>query len=490
MKKLQYIYIFLLAVVAAGCYKDEGNYDYKQLPEVVISGIQPKYTVYIADQFKIPVTIHVTAGQLTDVSYEWKVDGKVVWTEKDLDVKVNFPAKANLYSQFDVIDNTTGIRHITTFTIQVSSPYKNGWLILSDLGDRSQLDFMRNDNVLIEDIYYSSNNEHLSGGASALKEHFLPWSSNAGQIFVACAKAPGYSVELDGNSLMKMINTEKEFIDGAPADFLPQSMDAVMYWDYLISAGKLYTRENQSGMDAQYQEGAFPNFPVEGDYELLPWTMRGNLMFSNDVLAFDKKHCSYVLLREGMMSEFDYKNDATKAFKPTDMGKILLAGGATSVNTPTDGFLTILKDLNDGQVYVHQFKFSGWGAKKYTSTSETVFPDASAVKEDTKFAVCIGRKYVYFTSGNILYAYNYESNTLDPIRDFGRPVREIALCATNYERLGIAVQNIADARKSDFMVLDVSVVGRGKTIEGSVVEGKCGPVVDILYKIGDQGEVS
>lgn len=488
--KLQHILIFLLAIAVVGCSKDKGNYDYKPETKVKVSGIESKYTVYIGDPFKIPVTIDITGGELTNVLYEWKLEGKVISKEKDLDVMVDFPAKPRLYSQFDIIDNETGIRYITTFQVGVSSPYKNGWMILSDLGDKSQLCFMRNDNVFVEDIYYMYNNEHLSGGAFAMKEHFLPFSGDAGQVFVACQKAPGYSVELDGNSLKKMINTKDEFVDGAPADFNPQSMDGVMYWDYLVSAGKLYTRENQTGMDAQYQEGSFPNFPATGDYELLPWTMRGNIYFSSDILAFDKKNSSYVLLRGGEMSDFDYKNDATKAFKPTDMGKTALAGGPTSINTPTDIFLTILKGINDGQIYVQQFKFNGWSAKKYTSISETVFPDASVIKEDTKFAVCIGRKYVYITSGNILYAYNYEENVLDPIRDFGRPIREIALCSTNFERLGIALENAGDKQKSDFMVLDVSVVSRGKTVEGTEVIGKCGPVVDILYKVGVQGDVS
>ncbi|MEG2277453.1 MAG: PKD-like family lipoprotein [Odoribacter sp.] len=490
MKKyLQNIFIFLLATIAAGCYDDKGNYDYRQMPEVEISGIKDDYIVYALDSFKIPVTIKVSKEELKNVSYEWKLNGEVIFTEKDLNVLVNFPNKTGMYAEFDMIDNETGIKYIKTFKVSVTSSYKNGWMILSDLGDKSQLCFMRNDNVFIENIYYLSNKEYLSGGAYAMCEHFLPWSADAGQVFVACQKGPGYSVELDGNSLQKMIHTEKEFIDGAPADFCPQSMDAVTNWDYLISAGKLYTRENQSGYEAQYQEGSFPNFPVIGDYELLPWTMRSNIFFSGDVIAFDKKHCSYVLLRSGEMNAFDYTNDATKAFNPSNMNKMLIAGGATSVGTPNYHFLTFLRDLSSGEILVQRFKFTGWRSK-YSSTSEVVFPNASLINEQSKFAVCIGRKYAYFTAGKTLYVYNYEDNLVTPLRDdFMGNIRDIALCATNYERLGIAVENAENPEKSDFMILDVSVVGGGKTIPGTEVKGKCGKVVDILYKIGDQGDV-
>lgn len=480
----------LLAIWLTGCYDDKGNYDYSQLPEVTVTGLQPEYTAYMAEPFRIPVTVEVKNGDPANFSYEWKVDGKVVSTEKDLDVIVDFPAKVGMYAQYDVIDNETGVRYINLFTVSVSSAYKNGWLILSDLGDKSQLCFMRNDNVFVGDVYYLYNQEYLSGGAYALCEHFLPWSSNTGQVFVACQKGPGYSVEIDGNNMQKMIHTEKEFIDGMPADFCPQSMDAVMNWDYLISSGKLYTRENQSGMSAQYQEGAFPNFPVEGDYELLPWTLRGNLFFNNDVIAFDKKHLSYVLLRGGEMKAFDYINDPVKAFKPSDMGKLLIGGGVSSRGSSQDQFLTFVKDINDGKVFAQRFQFTGYNQKSYKSIAEVEFPESSLIQDDSKFAVCSGRKYAYFTAGKVLYVYNYEDNLVSPLReDFATKIRDIALCPTNFERLAIALENADDPEKSDFMILDVSVLGKGKVIEGTEVKGKCGRVVDIIYKIGDQSDV-
>ena len=490
-KNIGNLLLVLLAIFATGCYEDKGNYDYSQLPEVTVKGLQEEYTAYMAEPFRIPVTVEIKNGDPADFSYEWKVDGKVISTNRDLDVIVDFPAKAGLYGQYDVIDNNTGIHYISFFTVSVSSAYKNGWLILSDLGDKSQLCFMRNDNVFVENVYHLYNNEYLSPGAFALCEHFLPWSASTGQVFIACRQGPGYSVEIDGNNMQKMINTEKEFIGGVPADFCPQSMDCVTNWDYLISAGKLYTRENLSGMDAQYQEGSFPNFPVEGDYELLPWTMRGNIYFGNDVIAFDKKHCSYVLLRNGEMKAFDYINDETKAFKPSDMGKMLLGGGPIETAYPMDKFLTFVKETATGKIFVQKFQFWGYSQKTYKSLSEVEFPDPSIIQDDSKFAVCVGRKYAYITAGKVLYVYNYEDNLVNVLRDdFTTDIREIALCATNYERLAIALENAEDPSKSDFMILDVSVVGRGKLIEGTEVKGKCGKVMDIIYKIGSHADVA
>ena len=68
-----------------------------------------------------------------------------------------------------------------------------------------------------------------------------------------------------------------------------------------------------------------------------------------------------------------------------------------------------------------------------------MFPKPEIIDEKTKFAFCQNRPYVYIASGNTLYVYNHKDNTVKTLRDdFGRPIRDIAVCPTNYERLGIS----------------------------------------------------
>lgn len=85
--------------------------------------------------------------------------------------------------------------------------------------------------------------------------------------------------------------------------------------------------------------------------------------------------------------------------------------------------------------------------------------------------------------GNTLYVYNHKDNTVKTLRDdFGRPIRDIAVCPTNYERLGIVLENAEDPGMSDFMVLDVSVVAGGKVVDGMEFYGRFGKVVDLKYE--------
>ena len=75
MKRIINAVMLLAAVLWTSCYEDKGNYDYNQLTEVQISGIEDKYTVYVGSDMKIPVEITYKNGILKDVSYEWRING-------------------------------------------------------------------------------------------------------------------------------------------------------------------------------------------------------------------------------------------------------------------------------------------------------------------------------------------------------------------------------------------------------------------------------
>lgn len=55
--------IALLGLVwLTACYEDKGNYDYRELTEVEISGIKDNYTVYVDETFNIPVRYLIKTG--------------------------------------------------------------------------------------------------------------------------------------------------------------------------------------------------------------------------------------------------------------------------------------------------------------------------------------------------------------------------------------------------------------------------------------------
>ena len=491
MKKSILFLILMIGWLIEGCYEDKGHYNYTQISGPVVTGIEKFYTVYDGGNFDIHLTITWTHGELENYTCSWKVDGIEVSNKSELTEEVkSLPVKANMYSEFTITDEDTGVEYITQFRVTVSSVYERGWLLLADQGTTSMLSLVRNDKTVYEDVYRLANDADLAGGAVGLYEHWTPWSEEVGQVFVACQNGPEYSVELDGSSLKKMVATKEEFVGGMPADFKPMSMNCIANYDCLVSNGKLYVRHVEASSSAMYQDGLFPNFPYQGDepYELSQWTARGNLLFSNEVLAFDKLSSSYMVFRNGSLSKFS--NDYTEEpfFNPSNMNKTVLDGAAVATESPQDDYLVFLKSNTDNTIYVQKFLFYGWRSpKSFYSRGEVEFPEPGIINENTKFAFCQNRPYVYIASGNTLYVYNHQDNAVRVLRDdFGRPIRDIAVCPTNYERLGIVLENAEDPGMSDFMVLDVSVVAGGKVVDGMEFYGRFGKVVDLKYKIGYQ----
>lgn len=446
MKKSILFLILMIGWLIEGCYEDKGHYNYTQISGPVVTGIEKFYTVYDGGNFDIHPTITWTHGELENYTCSWKVDGIEVSNKSELTEEVkSLPVKANMYSEFTITDEDTGVEYITQFRVTVSSVYERGWLLLADQGTTSMLSLVRNDKTVYEDVYRLANDADLAGGAVGLYEHWTPWSEEVGQVFVACQNGPEYSVELDGSSLKKMVATKEEFVGGMPADFKPMSMNCIANYDCLVSNGKLYVRHVEASSSAMYQDGLFPNFPYQGDepYELSQWTARGNLLFSNEVLAFDKLSSSYMVFRNGSLSKFS--NDYTEEpfFNPSNMNKTVLDGAAVDTESPQDDYLVFLKSNTDNTIYVQKFLFYGWRSpKSFYSRGEVEFPEPGIINENTKFAFCQNRPYVYIASGNTLYVYNHQDNAVRVLRDdFGRPIRDIAVCPTNYERLGIVLEN-------------------------------------------------
>ena len=399
MKKSIVFFILTIGWLIEGCYEDKGHYDYIRISGPEVTGIEKFYTVYDGGNFDIHPSVTWTYGELENYTYSWKVDGISVSDKAELTEQVkDLPVKANMYAEFVITDEDTGVEYITQFRVTVSSVYERGWMLLADQGETSMLS--------------------------------------------------------------------------------------------LVSNGKLYVRYVEASNGAMYQDGLFPNFPYQGDfpYELSQWTTRGNLLFSNEVIGFDKLSSSYVVFRNGSLNKFGDDNTAESFFNPSDMGKTVLDGAAVATDTPQDDYVVFLKSNTGNTIYVQKFLFWGWQSPKgFYSRGEEVFPKPEIIDEKTKFAFCQNRPYVYIASGNTLYVYNHKDNTVKTLRDdFGRPIRDIAVCPTNYERLGIVLENAEDPGMSDFMVLDVSVVAGGKVVDGMEFYGRFGKVVDLKYKIGYQ----
>ena len=65
-------------------------------------------------------------------------------------------------------------------------------------------------------------------------------------------------------------------------------------------------------------------------------------------------------------------------------------------------------------------------------------------------------------------------------------INALAVCRTDPQKLAVAYENASDKSKSDFVLLDISVIGDGAVIENTKKEAAFGMVVAIIYKVGNQ----
>ena len=142
MKKSCLFAVSALLLLLGGCYGDKGNYDYREINEIVIGargfeGVEYKLRSGI-DELKISpyITASQDPGLTGSYEYEWVVVGQVrnpgerttIARTRDLDYAVNLPSDD--YSLLlRITDPATGLMFSRSTTISVSTAYTRGWLV-------------------------------------------------------------------------------------------------------------------------------------------------------------------------------------------------------------------------------------------------------------------------------------------------------------------------------------------------------------------------
>ena len=149
-----FTYILGLALLLTGCSYDKGNYDYKELDEPQVSGIED-VSVLAYSNLKIE-PVFGEGLDLDKYDFEWKavdnnglVQPVVLGTDPVLDVEV--PLTPGSYALFCTItEKSTGIfwRHEALLTVNSST--SEGWMVLCSDQGRTRLDFV---SVVTNDTY-------------------------------------------------------------------------------------------------------------------------------------------------------------------------------------------------------------------------------------------------------------------------------------------------------------------------------------------------
>lgn len=140
------LFFSILFLLGYGCADDQGNYDYDVLNTITIDSIHKSYNVIRYDSIElIQPELSFKLEQNTDLSYEWKVNYKVVSTQPYLNVPIDAPL-GRQNAALIVTDNKTGVQYFKEFEVNVTTSYANGLIVLSERADKSaMLSYQRRD---------------------------------------------------------------------------------------------------------------------------------------------------------------------------------------------------------------------------------------------------------------------------------------------------------------------------------------------------------
>lgn len=175
MRYIIYGLLVTLLGFVGSCADDKGNYDYRAINELVITGIESGSMyrkIAHVDTLRISPEVKNLAGTEGEYAYEWKfIPGNadkdkgadtvnyVVATTKNLDLPITL--KAGSYTCFySVKDNETGINWSQKFYLQVSSLTSEGWMVLCEQDGQSRMDMVvnvdANTDIISRDIWSES----------------------------------------------------------------------------------------------------------------------------------------------------------------------------------------------------------------------------------------------------------------------------------------------------------------------------------------------
>lgn len=487
--------LICLVLCLQSCYKDLGNYDLVDYNSTVISGAVGR-TIVLGDTLRYSPTIqwkYPERDTTTAFTFEWRQGETVVSTERDL---VYIPQGTGLtVLHFYVTEAATDIVSRFAFSLTVNSPYRNGWLMLTNNNDQSDLHFLRRTqqtvggvaqvNYTLYENTYSTMYSGSSLGTGAKKLLTRVFSSyDNDEVLVIQDDEP---VFLSGSDFSKLVLLRQEFSGGS----IPNESKVVDYVDggsanfVILENGELYWKRN-SASPTGLHEGQFIDIPVyfEGGGTNLAAFIESNTR-SNFVYMYDtgnNRFASIYSPNTGVnnwvgrrLTFVDMTAPPTGFVSLTNMAGYKLLYSKDYANSTY--YVNIIKNENTGE-YLYQtygvVQNFATGQLRITAHQQEVFAASNYVSDNTVYCRTYNNSYLFFGEGSRLYFYDVNTKQVKLYKDFGAGrITHLALNGTESE-LGVVINDGS-----------LHVCSTNNLILGQNNPGETG----ILYETRDLGEI-
>lgn len=298
--KTKFIYLSILLIYLVGCIHDQSNYDFKDLNSIRIDSIRG---TYILDKFDtLMITPVITfAQQPTEISWEWKINDKIISTDSVLRYRVE-QTYGNHVIVCCVTEKGSELKYYETSDLVVNPPFGYGTYVLSEEQEdkRAILSFFKQEWVDDPTLtFYVDVVPNLGFNPTKLIRTERTMEPEA--VYVVCKDGDAKVSILDFHTLEPIRYANEQNMSGAfNGSFAPTYMKKNLVGG-VISDGKLFTYDFISSKTLYA--------PALGDYYLADWLASDVAWENYFFVGYDQQNYRFIVLQSNeTKNNFIYDN--------------------------------------------------------------------------------------------------------------------------------------------------------------------------------------
>lgn len=466
MKRILYMIVGLIFIF--GCSDDKGNYDYRTLNKITLSGLEKDYSVDQFDTLRIDdLKLDFALEENTDLAFEWVIrrvnsdlnTSRVIST--DHNCRGYIEEEAGMYNAYLCItDRTNNLKYYHEFLLHVNTVWANGLFILSEAADGTAvLSVQRRDklNSPLKYDVFELNNPGL--GQLGRKPVQICSGIMTGDITILCQEGERKLLKINDEDLKLLKYWDETTVEGYTGTFVPEYFSNEQMNGMVLSEGKLFLF-NYADNNTLYR-------PIEG-YRF-SWVGTTPSLNSN-YYAYDEDSQTFKHLESGKIQVQYDKMTTLDTLKTA--GQTFRAAGIMKLEDFEWAQCPVLYDPATGMEHYYEIHIGGeyddkWNYIKFFNYSEKMA--RPALMEEGGACLLSKANYWYASKGDkvIRYFFSETSTPQDWITGLKGTVTEM-IFGKDESQIFVATY---DGTKSFIYEIDARTPGKlvNEPIE---VEGK------------------
>ncbi|HWK07427.1 MAG TPA: PKD-like family lipoprotein [Puia sp.] len=405
-----------LLLLCFSCRKYQVISDTKKVNEVKV-GLQANYIAYLGDTLHVVPNLSFTqdnSGDSGRYKYQWYVinlseDGLSGTYKVPLDSTIDLTYKislspGNYILYFDVTDTVTGVLFHGSAPLKVTTPYYEGWLVLSDAGSAPRLDMVSYDDNFVGTLHFDvlgklNSDLKLTGEAKNVLYH--------GSVYITTTGNGTNAVDPDNFSWKSTNNIRYDMLDPSiPLDFYADRFVVGGYQGQaLYSNGNVYTSYGPFfGLPINRMKGETTNFYAE------PSVTVGFYIYLYDQ-AKHRFAANFLIANNTSCDPLPaFGTSGAMLFDWNNTGMNLVYMDESEYNGKE--VFAILKDTVTGKFHLALFNDYGQTQDYYAEMTGTDLASA------THFSINNNYGYVFYSAGSKLYEFDLGLKTSKLMADY------------------------------------------------------------------------